>query len=179
MFVQIESPAVEKDSPTLGFRVLSSWFERLVGLLGTGPSTQPVVLMRCGSIHTYGMAYPIDVALVGSRGEVLASERALPPCRVFSHAAAFCAFERPASPCLWPIVGETLRVTSLLFEPERSAQPCAALPSTVWQPCGRPLWSVEKDFYGAALPISAFFIDHCEVGPVFPQVAENEILRYR
>ena len=144
MFVQIESPAVEKDSPTLGFRVLSSWFERLVGLLGTGPSAQPVVLMRCGSIHTYGMAYPIDVALVGSRGEVLASERALPlaseralpPCRVFSHAVAFCAFERPASPCPWPLAGETLRVTSLLFEPERSAQPCAALPEPVGEVAG-------------------------------------------
>ncbi len=121
MFVQIESPAVEKDSPTLGFRVLSSWFERLVGLLGTGPSAQPVVLMRCGSIHTYGMAYPIDVALVGSRGEVLASERALPPCRVFSHAA---------------LVGETLRVNSLLFEPEKSAQPCAALPEPVREVAG-------------------------------------------
>jgi hypothetical protein len=136
MFVQIESPAVEKGSPTLGFRVLSSWFERLVGLLGTGPSAQPVVLMRCGSIHTYGMAYPIDVALVGSRGEVLASERALPPCRVFSHAAAFCAFERPASPFPWPLVGETLRVNSLLFEPEKSAQPCAALPEPVREVAG-------------------------------------------
>lgn len=136
MFVQIESPAVEKGSPTLGFRVLSSWFERLVGLLGTGPSAQPVVLMRCGSIHTYGMAYPIDVALVGRRGEVLVSERALPPGRVLSHAAAFCAFERPASPFPWPVVGETLCVTSLSFDSRRASQACIALPEPVGEVVG-------------------------------------------
>ena len=136
MCVEIESPTVEQSSPTLGFRVLSSWFERLVGLLGTGPSARPVVLMRCCSIHTYGMAYPIDVALVGSRGEVLASERALTPGRVLSHPAAFCAFERPASPCPWPLVGETLRVTSLSFESEGAARPCPELPEPVWEVAG-------------------------------------------
>ena len=128
MRVEIESPNVEQDSPPLGFKVLTTWVERLVGLLGTSPSAAPVVLMRCGSIHTYGMAYPIDVTLVGRHGEVLVSIRGLPPGRVLSHAEAFCAFERPASPCPWPLAGETLRVPSLLFEPERSAQPCAALP---------------------------------------------------
>lgn len=136
MCVKIESPEVEQNSPELRFKILSSWFERLVGLLGTGPSALPVVLMRCGSIHTYGMAYPIDVALVGRRGEVLASERALPPGRVLSHSEAYCAFERPASPFPWPVVGETLSVTSLSFEPERSSQPCVALPEPVGEVAG-------------------------------------------
>ena len=136
MCVEIESPTVEQSSPTLGFRVLSSWFERLVGLLGTGPSARPVVLMRCGSIHTYGMAYPIDVALVGKCGEVLASERALPPGRILSHPAAFCAFERPASPCPWPLVGETLRVTSLSCELGSEARACLELPEPVWEVTG-------------------------------------------
>lgn len=136
MCVQIESKVVEQGSPTLGFRVLSSWAERLVGLLGTGPSAPPVALMRCGSIHTYGMAYPIDVALVGRHGEVLASVRALPPGRVLSHAAAYCAFERPASPCPWPLVGEALRVTSLSLASDRAAQPCAVLPEPVGEAVG-------------------------------------------
>lgn len=134
--VEIESPEVERSSPVLRFKVLSSWFERLVGLLGTGPSALPVVLMRSGSIHTYGMAYPIDVALVGRRGEVLVSERALPPGRVLSHAAAFCAFERPASPFPWPVVGETLCVTSLSFDSGRASQTCIALPEPVGEVVG-------------------------------------------
>lgn len=136
MCVEIENPDIEQSSPTLGFRVLSSWFEKLVGLLGTDPSAPPVVLMRCGSIHTYGMAYPIDVALVGSRGEVLVSQRALPPRRVLSHAESFCAFERPASPCPWPVVGETLRVTSLSFAYEHATQRGVALPCPVGEVTG-------------------------------------------
>ena len=136
MRVEIESPEVEQTSPELGFKILSSWFERLVGLLGTGPSALPVVLMRCGSIHTYGMAYPIDVALVDRRGEVLVSERALPPGRVLSHSEGFCAFERPASPFPWPVVGETLCVTSLSLEPGRASQICADLPKPVGEVAG-------------------------------------------
>lgn len=127
MCVEMESPTVEQDSPALGFRVLSSWAEKLIGLLGTGPSALPVALMRCGSIHTYGMAYPIDVAIVGKCGEVLASVRALRPGHVLSCAEGFCVFERPASPCPWPGVGETLRVASLSFVPRRAAQRCAGL----------------------------------------------------
>ena len=52
-------------------RLLSTWGERLRGLLGTGPDAEPAMLVRCGSVHTFGMTYALDVALVGELGEVL------------------------------------------------------------------------------------------------------------
>lgn len=91
------------------FRVLSSWPERLRGLLGTDADALPVMLVRCGSIHTFGMRYPIDVALVGERGEVLAARRGLGAGKTLSHPRARCALERPASTGDWMEEGERLR----------------------------------------------------------------------
>lgn len=54
---------------------------KLRGLLGKSESAaaRPIALMRCGDIHTFGMAVPIDVAFVSEDGRVLRSERALSP----------------------------------------------------------------------------------------------------
>lgn len=103
----------ERPELLLELRVLSSWAERLCGLLGTGESAAPVLLARCPSIHTFGMRYPIDVALVGEFGEVLAVRRALPPCEFFSHAGAACAIERPARVGEWLEEGEHLWVVAM------------------------------------------------------------------
>lgn len=93
-------------------RVLRTWAERLRGLLGTGADAAPVLLVRCGSIHTFGMRYPLDVALVDERGEVLVARRRLPPRAVLSHPLARCALERPAAAGAWVEEGEHLRVVA-------------------------------------------------------------------
>ena len=103
-----ESPDV-----LLEVAVLSTWRERLRGLLGTGPEADPVLISRCGSVHTFGMRYPLDVALVGELGEVLSVRRGLEPREVFSHSDACCAIERPAAPGDWLEEGEHLWTSAL------------------------------------------------------------------
>ena len=57
--------------------VLRSWWRRARGLLGTrlDSGARCVLLTPCASVHTFGMRYAIDVALVGESGEVLGSWR--------------------------------------------------------------------------------------------------------
>lgn len=95
------------------FRVLSGPLERLRGLLLTGPSAEPVVILRCRSIHTMGMAYRIDVAFVSESGRVVAARREVPPGRLIAHRDAFCVFERPSSQGAWFSVGERVRASSV------------------------------------------------------------------
>lgn len=95
------------------FRVLRSWFARLKGLLGTGPGAEPVVLVGTWSVHTYGMAYSIDIALADGGGRVLASVRDVPPRRVISARGARFAFERPTCDCDWISADARLDVSRL------------------------------------------------------------------
>lgn len=105
--VLCRSAAAEK---TLSFRALRSWREKLVGLLGTGEEASPVALCGCSSVHTVGMAYPIDVALVSRNGKVLAARRGVPPFRLVRAPGAYYAFERPCSADSWPDVGSWLAI---------------------------------------------------------------------
>lgn len=97
----------------LDVRVLTTWAERLRGLLGTSADEGAVLLARCPSIHTFGMRYPIDVALLGELGEVLVSRRGLLPREFLSHPDACCAIERPAAEGEWPERGEHLWVVAV------------------------------------------------------------------
>ncbi len=95
------------------FTVLSSWLGRLRGLLGTTPDAGPVVLTRCSSIHTFGMDYPIDVAFIGERGEVLSVHRAVAPGRCLSEGEAACVLERPQSAEDWVRPGQHLWISAI------------------------------------------------------------------
>ena len=95
---------------TLAFRALCGWREKLVGLLGTSEGARPVVLCGCSSVHTVGMGYPIDVALVSRNGKVLAARRDVPPFRLVRAPGAYYAFERPRSGETWPDVGSWLSI---------------------------------------------------------------------
>ena len=95
---------------TLSFKALHSWREKLVGLLGTGEEASPVALCGCASVHTVGMAYPIDVALVSREGKVLAVRRDVPPFRLVRAPGAYYALERPCSADAWPDVGSWLAI---------------------------------------------------------------------
>ena len=95
----------------LRFRVLDTAVSRLVGLLGTKRGEAravPCLLVRCRSVHTFGMSYAIDVALVDERGVVVASKRRVPAGRVVGAKAAAHALERPSSNAPWPRVGDEI-----------------------------------------------------------------------
>lgn len=91
--------------------VVSSVAGRLVGLLGTRPTdarARPLLLTPCPSVHTLGMAYPLDVALLDRDGSVVGSWRGLGPGRVVRVPGACSAIERPASDGPWPAIGERI-----------------------------------------------------------------------
>ena len=91
-------------------RVLSGFWARLRGLLGTDPDADPVIIERCRSVHTWGMRYAIDVALVAPSGRVVASARSMAPCRVLGAREASLAIERPSRPGRWFERGDEVRV---------------------------------------------------------------------
>lgn len=98
----------------LRLRMLETVRERMHGLLGSTKDAEPVALCRCTSIHTWGMRYPLDVAFVSSRGEVLKTARNLAPGRMSMALGACYVFERPSSPDPWPTEGSwiSLAITS-------------------------------------------------------------------
>lgn len=103
----------EHPQTRLELRLLSTWGERLRGLLGTEEDAQAVMLARCASVHTFGMAYDLDIALVGELGEVLLVRRAVPARTFVSHPDACCVIERPAQTGAWLEEGEHLWISAL------------------------------------------------------------------
>jgi hypothetical protein len=101
-----------RHAPAFRARVLRSWSGRLRGLLGTtraDPSVGPVLLVRCGSVHTFGMRYELDLALLDGEGRVLVARRGTGAGRVVSARGACLALERPSGLGPWPEVGEYVR----------------------------------------------------------------------
>ena len=90
------------------FQVLGTWLRRLKGLLGTTEEAEPVALVRCRSIHTFAMGYPIDIAFVDEEGRIVDAIRSLEPNRRASNPDAFITLERPAADAPWFEVGERL-----------------------------------------------------------------------
>ena len=92
--------------------VLRSWWRRAWGLLGTSldSGARCVLLIPCASVHTFGMRYAIDVALVSESGEVLGSWRRLRPGRLVRARGACHALERPSMPGPWPCAGQQLGI---------------------------------------------------------------------
>jgi uncharacterized membrane protein (UPF0127 family) len=79
--------------------VADSWWPRLRGLIARPPlqGGEGLLLLDCGSVHTVGMRYPIDVAFLDAEGRVVRSLAALPPGRVsLGGRGAAHALELPA-----------------------------------------------------------------------------------
>jgi uncharacterized membrane protein (UPF0127 family) len=79
--------------------VADSWWSRLRGLLARPRLSrgEGLLLLECGSVHTLGMAYPIDVAFVDAEGLVVRSLEGLGPFRVgLGGPEAVHALELPA-----------------------------------------------------------------------------------
>lgn len=94
-------------------RVLNGWVEKARGLLGTAPDAIPVMLTRCGSVHTFGMRYGLDVAFVDRMGVVLDVRRGVPPREFLSHPDAWGTIERPARDGEWLEEGEHVWIVSI------------------------------------------------------------------
>ncbi|MBP3884693.1 MAG: hypothetical protein J6D54_07135 [Olsenella sp.] len=109
MEVRGVSESRDHDAMTYGwFEVLATWHARMHGLLGPRARGRPVLLERCRSIHTFGMRYAIDVALVAADGRVLQSVRGLGRGCLLACEQASYVLERPAARSPWPVEGERL-----------------------------------------------------------------------
>ena len=74
------------------------WWSRAVGLLGTRSLADDhgLWLAPCASVHTVGMAYPIDVVFVDGAGAVLKVVPALTAWRASACRGAVSTLELPA-----------------------------------------------------------------------------------
>jgi len=80
-------------------RIADSWWTRLCGQLARPPLEmgEGLLLLGCASVHTFGMAYPIDVAFLDDRGTVVRSFSRLLPWHVgLGGERAVHALELPA-----------------------------------------------------------------------------------
>jgi uncharacterized protein len=72
---------------------------RLLGLawLDDLPADCGLLIPRCGSVHTFGMRFALDVAFLDPHGQVLRTARAVPPRRMLWCRGAAAVLERRAS----------------------------------------------------------------------------------
>lgn len=83
------------------FAVAESFVVRLRGMLGRRPVAAnglPLVMAfpRCSSVHTCFMAYPIDIAFIDARGNILARYENVCPWCMCSCPGAWAVLERPS-----------------------------------------------------------------------------------
>ncbi len=77
-----------RDNALTVARVAVRRFDRRRGLLGTAslPEGEGLLIRPCRSIHTIGMAYPIDVLFLARDGRVVKAVESVPPGRITSPA---------------------------------------------------------------------------------------------
>jgi uncharacterized membrane protein (UPF0127 family) len=71
---------------------------RTLGLAGLDRDRagEGLLIPRCSSVHTFWMRFPLDLAFLDERGEVLEERLSVPPRRLHSHRAAKAVLELPA-----------------------------------------------------------------------------------
>ncbi|WP_374351303.1 DUF192 domain-containing protein [Chitinimonas sp.] len=72
--------------------------ERMRGLLGRAPlaSGEAMLITPCRMVHTFGMAYALDLAFVDRHGQIRKLVRQLPPARMAGCLRAYATLEMPA-----------------------------------------------------------------------------------
>ncbi|MDO4797306.1 MAG: hypothetical protein Q4A01_04705 [Coriobacteriales bacterium] len=83
-----------------------------------------MALLRCSSIHTFGMRYPIDVALVERTGKVLVSLRQVAPGRIVCASGAWVALERPSDADPWPQEGSWVSLANICGVTQSRTEEC-------------------------------------------------------
>ena len=66
-------------------RIARTLFERMKGLIGTKtlPEGEGLLILRCNSIHTFFMTFPIDATFLDRDGNVVKVVRNIRPWRFF------------------------------------------------------------------------------------------------
>ncbi len=93
----------------------TSLWTRLLGLLKKDicPDGEVLLLAPCRGIHSFGMRCLIDIAFLDAKGQILLSEREIPPSQSRSCAKAVAVLERRSDPqSYWPVLGERLQVAT-------------------------------------------------------------------
>ena len=99
------------------FELLQGGFEKFVGLLGTEITAPSGLLLKCSSVHTFGMTYPIDIAFADDHGEILKIRKQVQPKQIHSCAGAYCTFERPSVDDVpWFEVGQKVLIQEISTE---------------------------------------------------------------
>jgi uncharacterized protein len=83
----------------LAVPVATGFRARLLGLshLAREEAGPGLLIPRCGSVHTFGMRFALDLSFLGGDGEVLLLRRAVPPRRlIWAQSRAVAVLERPA-----------------------------------------------------------------------------------
>lgn len=87
-------------------------FTRLRGLLARPPlgAGEGLLLAPCGSVHTMGMGYPLDVVFLSKEAQVLGWRAGVRPWRAAAHRGAYATLELAAGglETLLPVCGELL-----------------------------------------------------------------------
>lgn len=82
-------------------RVATGFRARLLGLalLEREQGGAGLLIPRCGSVHTFGMRFALDLFFLDGEGKVLSSHRCVPPRRVLHARGAAAVLEVPAARC--------------------------------------------------------------------------------
>lgn len=91
-------------------KVMRSFMDRLVGMLGGSPAREEgpadiLVFPRCRSVHTCFMRSPIDIGFVDAAGRVLEYHESVGPWRLLTCPRADFVLERSASRRPSPVPG--------------------------------------------------------------------------
>jgi uncharacterized membrane protein (UPF0127 family) len=78
--------------------VATTFPSRLAGLalLRRERAGEGLLIPRCGSIHTFGMRFPLDLLLLDEERRLIELRRAVPPCRIARCPAATAVLEAPS-----------------------------------------------------------------------------------
>jgi len=78
--------------------VANTWWARLRGLAWRRrpPDGWALLFLRCRSVHTFGMRFPIDVVFLDRHGWPVAIRRSVKPGRVVAHRRAAAVIETKA-----------------------------------------------------------------------------------
>lgn len=87
------------------YKLATTFWTRLRGLIGRKgpwlPAGCELIIVRCGSVHTFFMRQSIDVAFAGKDGRVLRVERGVRPRRLLRCPGASMTIERFAVGGTW------------------------------------------------------------------------------